>query len=436
MIRIGRLPENDAANGWSNILAPRAPNAPLKGNVTADWLVIGAGYAGLAAARRLAENRPNESVVIVDACAVGDGASARNSGFVIDLPHNVGGDGDDHEGPFRALRLARAASRWLGEIVETHRIDCQWSPVGQYMAAASDAGMAALDGFRAELEAVNEPYETITDPRPRIGTDRYRELVHAPTVVLMQPASLVRGLAATLPENVTLYENAPVIGIDFADPVRAETPGGTIAAGGCILAVNGFAPDFGVLKNRIFPVMLFCSITRPLTDAEHDAMGCPADWGVVPSLPFGGPTIRYTQDRRLTMRSRFAYRPGMKATAGDYRKARALQERQLKDRYPHLPDDIIEHTWSGCIALAQNFAPGFGRHAENVWTAVCQNGVGVTKGTIAGQLAADMATGRDNPLMADMEALGTPSKLPPRPFRDIGIMASFRKFAWDARAEV
>ena len=140
MIRINRFPENDAANGWSNILAPRVPNAPLRGEISADWLVIGAGYAGLAAARRLAENRPDDSVAIVDACAVGDGASARNSGFVIDLPHNVGGDGDDHEGPFRALRLARAASNWLGEIVKTHQIDCQWSPVGQYMAASSDGG--------------------------------------------------------------------------------------------------------------------------------------------------------------------------------------------------------------------------------------------------------------------------------------------------------
>lgn len=436
MIRIRRFPENDAANGWSNILAPREPSPPLKGDVTADWLVIGAGFAGLAAARRLAGNRPGDSVVLVDACAVGDGASGRNSGFVIDLPHNVGGDGDDSEGPFRALRLARTAKDWLSDIVNTHRIDCQWSPVGQYMAASSDAGMAALDGFRAELEAVKEPYETITDPRPHIGAGRYRELVHAPTVVLMQPASLVRGLAATLPENVTVHENTPVSGIDFADPVRVETPGGTIRAGGCVLAVNGFAPDFGVLKNRIFPVMLFCSITRPLSDKEHDAMGCPADWGVVPSLPFGGPTIRYTRDRRLTMRSKFSYRPGMKATAGDYRRARALQERQLKNRYPHLPDDMIAHTWSGCIVLARNFAPGFGQLRRNVWTAVCQNGVGVTKGTISGMLAADMATGRDNPLIADMEALGTPSRLPPRPLRDIGVMASFRRLAWEARAEV
>ena len=436
MRRIRTFPQPDQGNGWENTLPPRAPATPLTGDITADWLVIGAGYAGLGAARRLGETRPDDKIVVIDACEVATGASARNSGFVIDIPHNVGGDDGGITEAKRALRLARTATEWLHDIVQTHQIECQWSPKGQYMAASSDKGEAALDEFAAGLDLIDEPYQVHDgDLTPLVGSSYYSRIVHTPGTVLMQPAALVRGLAATLPENVSLYENTPATAIDYGPPVVAETPKGRITAKGVILCVNGYAQQFGLYQNRIFPLMLFCSMTRPLTAAEHAGLGCADDWGLVPIKAFAAPTIRYTQDRRLTMRSRFTYHRSMKATQGEYNRAIRLQAQQLKDRFPTLPPDIIEHTWSGIITLSQNHAPGFGQHAPNVWTAVCQNGVGVTKGSLSGMLAADMATGRDNPLIADMEALGQPSRLPPRPFVDLGVAAMLKRYAWNDRAE-
>ena len=81
-----RLPHDDATNGWSAILPPRTPRPAPQGDVLADWLVLGAGFAGLAAARRLAELRPHAHIVVVDAGTVGNNASGRNSGFAIDVP--------------------------------------------------------------------------------------------------------------------------------------------------------------------------------------------------------------------------------------------------------------------------------------------------------------------------------------------------------------
>ena len=91
-----------------------------------------------------------------------------------------------------------------------------------------------------------------------------------------------------------------------------------------------------------------------------------------------------------------------------------------------LPDVTMEHTWSGFVCLSRNAAPGFGQLAPNIWSAVCQNAVGVTKGTFGGTLAADLASGVDNPLIADMESLGEPNDLPPRPFLDIGVRTRFQ----------
>ena len=87
--RIDRVPINDAGNGWNRILPQRTPRKVLVGEHKFDWLVIGAGYAGLAAARQLAENRPDATVALVEAGEVGENASGRNSGFAIDLSHVI-----------------------------------------------------------------------------------------------------------------------------------------------------------------------------------------------------------------------------------------------------------------------------------------------------------------------------------------------------------
>ncbi len=433
-----RLPHNDTTNGWANALLPRSANPALTGDHRTDWLVIGAGYAGIAAARRLAQNEPDTAITLIDARAVGEGASARNSGFVIDLPHNVGADLNDPEAQYRALRLARAATQELDTLVKAHKIDCQWSAQGQIMAAKSAQGAAVLDGFVAGLDALGEAYTDMDAAAvsARTGTSYYHRAIHTPGTILMQPAALVRGLADSLPGNqVHLFENTPVTHITYGDQIVAQTPNGTITADKAIIAVNGFAPHLDAYKGKLFNLQLFCSMTRPLSDDEHQSLGSPADWGIVPAMAFGGATIRYTKDCRLTMRSQFRYRASGKVTEADYTAARTLQAQQIKSRFPQLPPDMITDTWAGQITLSQNFAPGFGQPRENVFTAVCQNGVGVTKGTISGLLAADRATGRDNPLLADMLALGEPSTLPPRPFLDLGVWAKMKWWEHQHRFE-
>ena len=132
MTKIGILPKDDITNGWSAILPERTPHAALKGDVRADWVVVGAGYAGLAAARRLAENRPNDKVVLLEAHEAGEGASGRNSGFGIDLPHNVGSSLEELEKSNAHMRLARTAIGYLGDMVKKHKIECDWEARGKY----------------------------------------------------------------------------------------------------------------------------------------------------------------------------------------------------------------------------------------------------------------------------------------------------------------
>lgn len=435
--RIDALPHDDATNGWANILPARTATPSLEGAIKADWVVVGAGFAGLAAARRLADNRPNDKVILLDAQKMGDGASARNSGFVIDLPHNVGSELDDKEAERRVMRLSRAALAYNAQNVAKHGIACDWSRRGQHLAAVSPRGVAHLEDFTRELDALDEPYRVLDAKATAaaLGTSYYRAAVHTPGTVLMQPAALVRGLADSMPENVTLYEQSPVTAIDYGGRIRVETPRGSVDAAAIILAVNGFAPHFGHYRQRIFAARAFASLTRPLTPDEQAALGGEHDWGVLPTNAFAAPTLRYTRDNRLLFRQNMGFTGRLHTDPARHEAVRQGHIPLFRARFPMLPEVTFEYTWVGYLCLSSNFAPGFGRHAPNVFTAVCQNAMGATKGTVSGMLVADLACGVDNPLIADMEALGQPARLPPRPFLDIGAWAKINWWIWQGRAE-
>ena len=81
---------NDKNCSWINDLNPRINIKSLQLNVDCEWLIIGAGYTGLSAARKLAQLYPNQKIIIVDAQLAGEGASSRNSGYLVDTTLMMG----------------------------------------------------------------------------------------------------------------------------------------------------------------------------------------------------------------------------------------------------------------------------------------------------------------------------------------------------------
>jgi glycine/D-amino acid oxidase-like deaminating enzyme len=438
MPAISSLPSNDASNGWNRILPPRSPRPPLQGRKRADWVVIGAGFAGLAAARRLAENRPEESIALIEAHEVAENASGRNSGFAIDVPHSASGSLGEIENSERYIRLSRAAIAYLQKQVTHHSIDCDWAQRGKYHAAVSARGsQEMLEPFAKELETLGEPMRWLDADKLKreLGSPYYYSAVFTPGCVLLNPAALTRGLAASLPPNVTLYEHSPVLVTSYGNDIELATPEGFIRAPRMILCVDGFAPEFGFYRDRLLIFVTYASLTRPLSDDERHALGDPQAWGLTPANAFVSATMRYTNDHRLLIRYHISYAPrhvGERAV----RKASREHRRVLLARFPMLENVTLDHTWAGYLCLSRNYAPGFGRVAPNIWTAVCQNGVGVTNGTIGGVLAADLACGEDNSLIADMEELGKPQKLPPPPITGIGVRLKSLYDSWRYRYEM
>jgi len=57
---------NDTSCGWINDLDTRANIKTLDKNKSFDWLIVGAGYTGLSAARKLSELHSNQKIFMME----------------------------------------------------------------------------------------------------------------------------------------------------------------------------------------------------------------------------------------------------------------------------------------------------------------------------------------------------------------------------------
>ncbi|MGA4529824.1 NAD(P)/FAD-dependent oxidoreductase [Ectopseudomonas chengduensis] len=436
------LPHDDSSCGWYAALPQQPACKRLQGEQRADYAVIGAGFAGLAAARRLGELLPDKRIILVDAQRVGQGASGRNSGFVIDLPHKFALEHPDPAHKQRLLSLNRAAIAQLQGLIERHGIDCQWSHAGKYQGAVGQRGLAYLQHFEQLLKNLGEPFRLVErdELAQVLGNAYYSRAIFTPGCYLMQPAALVTGLAHSLPENVELLEESPITGLqrDGHGGWLLQGSQGTIRTEQLLLGTSIFTQEFGYLRNRLLPVMTFASWTRPLSDAELAAYGGQLDWGLTPA-DHAGTTVRMTQDRRLIIRNTYKHVPkyGKSTSDGMRESVRADHRKAFLARFPQLADVPFSHTWGGVYAISRNFTNFFGELEPGVFASACDNGVGAAWGTISGTLLAEMAVGSDSAQLRDIQAVtGMPSLNPPEPFLGLGVRSRIRLAAWNSRSEL
>ncbi|WP_322021583.1 MULTISPECIES: FAD-binding oxidoreductase [unclassified Burkholderia] len=433
------LPADDNTNGWSAILPPRVSSESARQSASFDWLVVGAGYAGLSAARRLAVLNPSHTIALLDAQSVGEGAHGRNAGFAIDLPHNNDHDPGNTEKGYRHMRLSRYGIDTLDELVRTHEIDCQWSKRGRYDCAVSpDISRKLLGATAAELDALGEPYEILGGDalHERLGTRYYDSAIYTPGTRLLNPAALSRGLADSLPANVRLFENSPVLDIETGSSVVATLRNGVrLSASNAILTNNAFINRFRYFERQLLPFVLFASLSRPLTLEERGQLGGTNDWGITPAHGIAGATLRYTQDFRILFRYGFQFAPSLRCPASLRERMKRTHQILFNARFPMLKQVSLEHFWAGYLSLSQNGAPGWGKLSKNLYAAVNCNGVGIAKQTTAGALIAELACDTAHPLISDMLALGSPDLLPRRPFLDVGVRSFLAVQKWMGRSE-
>lgn len=275
-IRVTRQPGDPGPPAWDVIL-PSAPAYPaLAGDTIADWLVIGAGFAGLAAARRLRQLHPKASISVLEARRVAEGPTGRNSGFMIDLPHNL--VSEDYAGALDGDRIQTAMNRsaisFAREAATEYNMGSEAFVLsGKTNAAASEKGMKHNLAYADHLATLGEKH-TLLDARQMqeiCGSNYYHGGLYTPGTAMLQPALFVRGMARGLAaQGVKIFERSPVEELQRAGGIwTAKTGHGSVQSPKVILAVNGQVESFGFFKQRLMHICLYASMTRPLSEDEQ-----------------------------------------------------------------------------------------------------------------------------------------------------------------------
>ena len=446
MHKAARLPVHRGPAAWSSILPSQPATPPLEGALRVDVAVVGGGFAGLSAARRLRRNDPSLRVAVLEAGALAEGASGRNSGFMIDLPHDL--QSDDYAGKGIAAdkamtALNRAAIAFAGDAVQDYAIDpAFYDPAGKINGAATDAGRKLNVSYAEHLTELGEANEMLDAKSMHdvTGSRHYTSGLYTPGTVMLQPAGYIRSLGAGLRrDGVQVFENTPVTRIVRKSPDwELATPKGKIAAAKVILANNGHLESFGFARRRLMHVFLYASMTQELDRTALSKLGGQPRWGITPSDPMGTTMRRIDTAQggnRIVTRTCASYFPGMVPSDAAVARAARIHRKKFADRFPTIANVPMEHSWAGHLCLSWNGSAVMRELEPGLFSACVDNGLGTVRSTLTGIGAADLVLNRPSDIAAHFLAEEQPTKLVPSPFAEIGANIYFRWKEWRARDE-
>ncbi len=428
---IKRLPVDTGVSGWEAISRRATPVQVLDGSVTADWLIIGAGFAGLSAARRLTQLRPKDRIVVVDAHEIATGPAGRNSGFMIDVPHSLSSGEYSVAGESataREIAQNRFAIDFAAQAARDYGMaDATFDPSGKINAAATERGERLNANYAASLKGIGEHYELFDAAQmcDITGSTYYHGGIYTPGAVMIQPAQYIRDLAAGLDEHISLYERSPIVELSRSgNDWTARSHRGVVTAPKVILAVNGHIEDFGHFQGRLLHVFTYASMTAGYNHNDFaKAVTGRERWALLPADPMGATVRKITVDglSRIVIRTKFTYDPSIQVTPQRVADVAREQRLSLDARFPELKSTPLEFSWAGRLCLSRNSAPAFGEIEENLYSACCENGLGTVKSTLAGVMAAELATGMKSRFLDDFSNTPGPSKLPPKILTRLGV---------------
>ena len=379
---------NDKNCAWINDLNSRSNYKILSKNEECDWLIVGAGYTGLSAARKLSELHPNQKIIIVDAQLAGEGASGRNSGYLVDTTLNDGFTSNKEISNYKKkIDIYELGINAVKKFIKEHQVDCDWNEAGKYFASSKKEDKKILINFSNTLSKLGFRYNLFDkqELNKKLGTSFYDVALYTKGGILLHPGKLVRAMIDSLSNNVELYEKSQLLKWEKnSDTIYCTFEDNNIITKKIIFCTNGFLKSLGIKKNYNFPITLTASMTRPLSDNEFKSIGEPKEWGVLPVRPMGA-TIRMTKDRRILIRNTAEIYNPFKMSNHELKKRSINQKIGIKKRFPLLAEDILQSTWSGIVSRTRNSSQIFNKIDKNIFAAGSYNGSGIGVGTLFGE---------------------------------------------------
>ena len=118
-------------------------------------------------------------------------------------------------------------------------------------------------------------------------------------------------------------------------------------------------------------------------------------------------------------------------------KKRSLNQKNgIQKRFPTLPNDIIQSSWSGIVSRTRNSSQIFEKIEKNIYVAGAYNGSGIGVGTLFGEQIALKASNENTDEINTIEERTKPTWLPPQPFLNLGVKARLIYERFKARSEI
>ncbi len=370
---------------YARTLAETRHRPVLTGTVRGDCLVVGGGFAGLFAALGLA--RGGMRPVVIEAQAVGWGASGRNGGFVSAGFACGAAAIRARVGLVRAAELQALSAEGVGIMRATIRdlaIPGADPVPGILRMRRHEPG----DDLRAEAEPGRRDYLDLAAIAAHLASDRYRHGLLDHDAFHIHPLNTLRGIAAEVERlGGQIFEGSPAQAIALDGPVKeVRTPHGRAEAGQIVLATGGYTgPLVPRLRRAMLPIATYVMLSEAAPELlatairTRAAVGDDRRAGDYYRLVAGG--------ERLLWGGRIATR------AADLPGITRQLRREMLTVYPQLAPLKTELAWSGLMAYARHLMPQIGALAPGAWHCTAFGGHGLNTTAIGGTVLAEAILG-------------------------------------------
>jgi len=343
-----------------------------------DVLVVGSGYTGLSCALELA--RAGTDVTVIDALAIGEGASTRNAGFTagragvskqIDLKAAVGA-----EKAKAILCEADEAYEFLRDTLAAEAIDCDLSHIGRFVGAHTADAYRKLERKMAEYNSDGRALFAMVPPEEQgryVNTQAYRGGMLIKNAGTLNPAKYHAGLAALCRfAGVRLIPNTRMLGIvREGQRFRLLTEKGDVTARRVALGTNGYTDKAAPWhQRRVIPISSTIIATEELSETLVRSL-LPAGGAVIDAkrvLNFARPT---PDMRHILFGGRASFLNISLPRKGE------ILRRELGVFFPALADVGLTHVWTGQMAFTFDFLPKIGAHDGVDYAVGCNGGSGI-----------------------------------------------------------
>lgn len=413
---------------------PLEPRSSLRGDVTADVAIVGAGYTGLWTAFYLLQEDPSLDVVIVEKDIAGYGASGRNGGWCSALFAAGHKKIARRYGRDAAIALQRAMFDTVDEVGRAG-IECDYLKGGTLTLVTAPT---QLERVRAEIDEAREWGFDAEDYR-WMDADEADALVNVagglgavftPHCARVHPGKLVRNLARAVEElGGTIYEGSPATHLE---PGRVATPSGSVRAKFIVRATEGYTAELPGMKRRLVPLYSLMIATEPLDDQVWSQIG----WDRGETIHDGRHLLIYAQrtaDGRIAIGGRGApyhFASKVDPAFDQVDEVHQALERIVRELFPAIGNAAITHRWGGPLGVPRDWfsSVGLDRNTGLAW-AGGYVGDGVSTTNLAGRTLRDLILGNDTDLTR-LPWVGHRSRSwEPEPFRWIGINAALKLMA-------